>query len=52
MKVKWINPKTKEEEERIIDQDDGIRDNANYDTFSKLKPSFTRDGFSTPGNSS
>lgn len=50
--VKFIDPKTKQESEIVVDKDDGIRDGVTAQSLSKLKPSFAEDGFSHAGNSS
>lgn len=52
VKVKWINPKTKQEEEIVVDRDDGIRDGTTAATLAKLKPAFAADGTTTAGTSS
>lgn len=52
VKVKWINPKTKKEEEIVVDYDDGIRDGTTAETLAKLKPSFAADGTTTAATSS
>jgi len=52
VKVKWINPKTKQEEEIVVDKDDGIRDGTTAATLAKLKPAFAADGTTTAGTSS
>ena len=50
--VKFIDPKTKNESEIVVDKDDGIRDGVTAQSLSKLKPSFAENGFSHAGNSS
>ena len=50
--VNFVDPKTKEESEIVVDKDDGIRDGVTAQSLSKLKPSFAEDGFSHAGNSS
>ena len=52
VKVKWVNPKTKQEEEIVVDKDDGIRDGTTPETLAKLKPAFAADGTTTAGTSS
>ena len=37
---------------KIVDQDDGIRGNATLEALNKLKPAFSEDGTTTPGNAS
>jgi len=50
--VKFVDPKTKNESEIVVDQDDGIRDGVTAQSLSKLKPSFAENGCSHAGNSS
>lgn len=50
--VKFVDPKTKNESEIVVDKDDGIRDGVTAQSLSKLKPSFAEDGCSHAGNSS
>lgn len=52
VKVTWTNPKTKEEEEIVVDKDDGIRPGTTKETLAKLKPAFAADGTTTAGTSS
>ncbi|EGN95215.1 hypothetical protein SERLA73DRAFT_187550 [Serpula lacrymans var. lacrymans S7.3] len=52
LKVKFVDPKTEKESEIIVDADDGIRDGVTAQSLSKLKPSFTKDGFTHAGNAS
>lgn len=52
VKVTWTNPKTKEEEEIVVDKDDGIRDGTTKETLAKLKPAFAADGTTTAATSS
>ncbi len=52
MKVQHYNTKTKKFETKVISEDDGIRENTTMEILAKIKPSFKRDGLSTPGNSS
>ncbi|KAK5047235.1 hypothetical protein LTR84_006757 [Exophiala bonariae] len=39
-------------QEILVDKDDGIRHEVNAEKMAKLKPAFSKDGFSTAGNSS
>lgn len=50
--VKFVDPKTKNEFEIVVDKDDGIRDGVTAQSLSKLKPSFAENGCSHAGNSS
>ena len=50
--VKWVDPKTEEEKEVIVDADDGIRDGVTKESLSKLKPAFSKDGSTHAGNAS
>ncbi|WVQ72274.1 hypothetical protein IAR50_001824 [Cryptococcus sp. DSM 104548] len=52
VKVKWTDPKTEEEKEIIVDADDGIRAGVTKDSLAKLKPAFSKDGFTHAGNAS
>jgi len=50
--VKWIDPKTEQEKELVVDWDDGIRDDVTEESLAKLKPAFTKGGSTTAGNAS
>jgi acetyl-CoA acyltransferase 1 len=50
--VKFVDPKSKNESEIVVDKDDGIRDGVTAQSLSKLKPSFAENGCSHAGNSS
>jgi len=52
IKVKFVDLKTKQESDIVVDKDDGIRDGVTAQSLSKLKPSFAEDGCSHAGNSS
>ncbi|ODN73804.1 hypothetical protein L202_07332 [Cryptococcus amylolentus CBS 6039] len=52
VKVKWTDPKTEEEKEIIVDADDGIRAGVTQESLAKLKPAFSKDGFTHAGNAS
>ncbi len=47
--VKWIDPKTEKESTIVVDQDDGIRDGVTAESLGKLKPAFSKDGFTHAG---
>lgn len=51
MKVKWIDPKTEETKEIIVDSDDGIRPTSR-EQLGKLRPAFAKDGSTHAGNAS
>ena len=48
--IEILDPKTKEK--KVIDRDEGIRENSSIDGLAKLKPVFQSDGLVTAGNSS
>lgn len=50
--TKSIDPKTEEEKEIIVDSDDGIREGVTFESLSKLKPAFAKDGTTHAGNAS
>ena len=50
--MKWIDPKTEEEKEVIVDADDGVREGVTKESLAKLKPAFSKDGSTHAGNSS
>ncbi|KIJ47990.1 hypothetical protein M422DRAFT_28531 [Sphaerobolus stellatus SS14] len=52
IKTTWIDPKTEEEKEVIVDSDDGIRDGVTKESLAKLKPAFSKDGVTHAGNAS
>jgi acetyl-CoA acyltransferase 1 len=52
IKVKWVDPKTKEEKEIVVDHDDGVREGVTAEVLGKLKPAFKPDGCTTAGTSS
>ena len=52
VKVKWIDPKTKEEKEIVVDHDDGVREGVTAEVLGKLKPAFSATGTTTAGTSS
>jgi len=52
IKTKIIDPKTEKEFEIIVDRDDGIREGVTFESLSKLKPAFTKDGSTHAGNAS
>jgi len=52
IKTKIVDPKTEKEAEIVVDWDDGIRDGVSYESLSKLKPSFAKDGTTHAGNAS
>lgn len=50
--VKFIDPKTEEEKEITITEDEGIRDGVTAESLGKLKPAFSKTGSTTAGNAS
>ncbi|KAI0351881.1 thiolase, partial [Trametes cingulata] len=52
LKVKWVDPKTEQEKELVVDHDDGVRDGVTAESLSKLKPAFKKDGSTHAGNAS
>lgn len=52
VKVKWTDPKTEEEKEITVSQDDGIREGVTKESLSKLKPVFSKTGSTHAGNAS
>jgi acetyl-CoA acyltransferase 1 len=52
LKVTWENPKTEQKEEVLVTKDDGIRPNTTFDSLSKIRPSFAKDGSIHAGNAS
>jgi len=51
VKAKFVDPKTDEEKEIIVDSDDGIRPTTR-EQLGKLKPAFKKDGSTHAGNAS
>lgn len=52
MKTKFVDPKTDEEKEVIVDRDDGIRPGVTPESLAKVKPAFAKDGSIHGGNAS
>ncbi|KAI0334609.1 acetyl-CoA acetyl transferase [Cubamyces sp. BRFM 1775] len=52
LKVKWVDPKTEQEKEIVVDHDDGVRDGVTPESLAKLKPVFKKDGSTHAGNAS
>lgn len=52
VKVKWVDPKTQDEKEIVVEQDDGIRAGVTAESLAKLKPAFKKDGSTHAGNAS
>ncbi|EAU89891.1 acetyl-CoA acetyl transferase [Coprinopsis cinerea okayama7 len=50
--AKWVDPKTEQEREIVVDHDDGVRDGVTKESLSKLKPAFKKDGTTHAGNAS
>jgi len=51
IKAKIVDPKSGEEKEVVVDQDDGIRDGVTAESLAKLKPAFAKDGSTHAGMS-
>lgn len=47
--AKFIDSKTEQVTEILVDQDDGIRDGVTAESLAKLKPAFTKDGSTHAG---
>ena len=52
MKVKWVDPKTEEEKEVLVDKDDGIRPGMTAEGLAKIRPAFKKGGSIHAGNAS
>ena len=52
MKAKFVDPKTDEEKEVLVDMDDGIRPGVTPESLAKVKPAFAKDGSIHGGNAS
>lgn len=52
VKTKWVDPKSDEEKEITVTEDDGIRDGVTKESLSKLKPVFSKTGSTHAGNAS
>lgn len=52
MKVKWVDPKTDEEKELVVDKDDGIRSAMSVEGLAKIKAAFKEGGSIHAGNAS
>ncbi|OJT08574.1 3-ketoacyl-CoA thiolase, peroxisomal [Trametes pubescens] len=52
LKVKWVDPKTEEEKEIVVANDDGVRDGVTAESLGRLKPAFKKDGATHAGNAS
>ncbi len=50
--VKWVDPKTEKEVEKVISVDDGVRDGVTKESLAKLKPAFDENGSTHAGNAS
>lgn len=50
--VKVIDPKTDEEKEVTVSEDEGIREGVTAESLSKLKPVFSKTGSTHAGNAS
>ncbi|GAA5953004.1 hypothetical protein JCM8115_002406 [Rhodotorula mucilaginosa] len=52
VRTKVVDPKTQEEHDVTVEQDDGIRDGVTKESLSKLKPAFSKTGSTHAGNAS
>jgi len=52
VKTVKIDPKTEDETPVTVTEDDGIREGVTAESLSKLKPAFSKDGFTHAGNAS
>ena len=50
--VKWTDPKTDEEKEITVSEDDGIRKGITAESLGKIRPAFAKDGSIHAGNAS
>lgn len=49
VKVMWTDPKTEEEKEIVVENDDGIRAGVTAESLGKLKPAFDKSGTTHAG---
>lgn len=47
--AKWIDPKTEEVKEVLVNEDDGIREGVTAESLAKIKPAFKKDGVTHAG---
>jgi acetyl-CoA acyltransferase 1 len=52
LKVSYTDPKTEEETEIVVDQDDGVRDGITAESLGKIRPAFSKTGSIHAGNAS
>jgi acetyl-CoA acyltransferase 1 len=52
VKTKWVDPKTEEEKQIVVEHDDGIRAGVTKESLAKLKPAFSKSGSTHAGNAS
>lgn len=52
MRTKFVDPKTDEDTEILVDRDDGIRPGVTAEGLAKVKPAFAKDGSIHGGNAS
>lgn len=50
--VTWADPKTGDEKEITVSEDDGIREGVTAESLGKLKPAFSKTGTTHAGNAS
>ncbi|ESK87651.1 acetyl- acetyl transferase [Moniliophthora roreri MCA 2997] len=52
IKTTWVDAKSEQEKQVVVDKDDGVRDGVTKESLAKLKPAFTKDGSTHAGNAS
>jgi len=52
IKTTFVDPKTEQEKEVVVDKDDGVRDGVTKESLGKLKPAFSKTGSTHAGNAS
>lgn len=52
VKTVWSDPKSGDEKEITVTEDDGIREGVTAESLGKLKPAFSKSGSTTAGNAS
>jgi acetyl-CoA acyltransferase 1 len=52
LRVTFTDPKSGEDKQILVEQDDGIRYGTTYESLAKLKPAFSADGATHAGNAS
>ncbi|KAK7444360.1 3-ketoacyl-CoA thiolase with broad chain length specificity [Stygiomarasmius scandens] len=52
IKATFVDPKTEQEKEVVVDKDDGVREGVTKESLGKLKPAFSKTGSTHAGNAS